>query len=59
MAFFRTCPRCGANLDPGEQCDCETVERSREEFYSRHIRANPKTGQFTFLTEKEREEVRI
>ncbi len=22
MAFYRTCPRCGANLDPGEQCDC-------------------------------------
>lgn len=18
----RTCPRCGANLDPGESCDC-------------------------------------
>ena len=22
MAYFRTCPRCGANLDPGEVCDC-------------------------------------
>ena len=19
---FRTCPTCGANLDPGERCDC-------------------------------------
>lgn len=21
MAQYRTCPRCGAHLDPGEQCD--------------------------------------
>ena len=20
--YFRTCPRCGANLDPGEICEC-------------------------------------
>lgn len=22
MSYFRTCPICGANLDPGERCDC-------------------------------------
>ena len=22
MNFYRTCPHCGANLDPGESCDC-------------------------------------
>ena len=22
MAYYRTCPLCGANLDPGESCDC-------------------------------------
>ena len=21
--FFKTCPVCGAALDPGERCDCE------------------------------------
>lgn len=21
MAYYRTCPRCGAHLDPGEVCD--------------------------------------
>lgn len=21
--IYRTCPLCGANLDPGERCDCE------------------------------------
>lgn len=23
MGYFRTCPHCGANLDPGETCDCQ------------------------------------
>lgn len=23
--YFRTCPRCGANLDPGERCDCTAM----------------------------------
>lgn len=22
MSYYRTCPHCGANLDPGERCDC-------------------------------------
>lgn len=22
MSFYRPCPHCGANLDPGEKCDC-------------------------------------
>ena len=27
MAFYKTCPRCGANLDPGEHCNCEQEEK--------------------------------
>lgn len=23
MAYYKTCPICGANLDPGESCDCQ------------------------------------
>lgn len=23
MSYFHTCPNCGANLDPGEICDCK------------------------------------
>lgn len=23
MAYYNTCASCGANLDPGEKCDCE------------------------------------
>lgn len=22
MSYFKTCPQCGAHLDPGESCDC-------------------------------------
>lgn len=28
MKYFRTCPRCGSHLDPGEKCDCQ---KRREE----------------------------
>lgn len=31
MSYYRTCPRCGCNLDPGERCDCESGSRSRVE----------------------------
>jgi len=27
--IFKTCPLCGANLDPGETCDCRETERGR------------------------------
>ena len=26
MSYFRTCPYCHANLDPGERCDCRGQE---------------------------------
>lgn len=26
MAFYRTCPLCGAALDPGESCDCTLTQ---------------------------------
>ena len=30
MPYYWTCPDCGANLDPGEKCDCknETKEET-------------------------------
>lgn len=32
MGAFKTCPHCGANLDPGERCDCQAqgAEEKRE-----------------------------
>jgi len=29
MAYYNKCPNCGANLDPGETCDC--MEHEPEE----------------------------
>lgn len=27
MPIYRTCPHCGAHLDPGERCDCQQEKR--------------------------------
>lgn len=29
MACFKKCARCGAMLDPGEVCQCDTVQGAR------------------------------
>lgn len=29
MSCYCTCPLCGANLDPGERCDCQRGEHIR------------------------------
>lgn len=31
MAFYNTCPKCGANLDPGEKCTCENKKKEEKE----------------------------
>ena len=28
--YYTVCPCCGANLDPGEQCDCQDAGNLRE-----------------------------
>lgn len=28
MSYFRTCPHCGAHLDPGEVCNCRDEEKT-------------------------------
>lgn len=38
MAYFRTCPYCKANLDPGETCDCrgntESVQKKEKRVFT-------------------------
>lgn len=31
MAYYYTCPLCGANLDPNEKCDCENENNENNE----------------------------
>ena len=33
MTYYYTCPNCGANLDPGERCDCEKEQDENERPY--------------------------
>ena len=28
MPYYKTCPDCGAHLDPGERCDCREEEKA-------------------------------
>lgn len=30
--FYNSCPYCGANLDPGEKCDCLEEKTSEAEY---------------------------
>ena len=30
MSYYRTCPGCGANLDPGEVCDCQNEKTAAD-----------------------------
>lgn len=29
--YYNVCEHCGANLDPGERCDCTELEQKEEE----------------------------
>lgn len=48
MAYYSTCPLCGANLDPGEPCDCDKERKDREEFYKSVTRKKSRNGQLSF-----------
>ena len=48
MAYYKVCPNCGAHLDPGESCDCESEEKKRMEIYSKNTKINAVTGQLSF-----------
>lgn len=49
MAYFRVCPYCGGNLDPGEKCDCQDVKEAKSDFYKRHLKMEPRAGQLAFV----------
>ena len=59
MAYYRVCPNCGSNLDPGEKCDCQKEKEAREKILEKCIRLEPKTGQLTFSFSHIGKEVRV
>lgn len=56
MAYYRICPRCGCNLDPGEQCDCEEEEKReqerREKMFDRLVVLEANSNQLVLNLEK-------
>lgn len=49
MAFYNVCEKCGAHLDPGEPCDCESEQEKRSEFFAQRMRADCSTGQYSLV----------
>ena len=50
MANYYTCSCCGANLDPGERCDCKReniAQYSKDTMGKAQISQNEKYGQST------------
>ena len=43
MKYYMTCPYCGANLDPGESCDCEKTHKGSEK-QKQEVKRNWKIG---------------
>lgn len=40
MAYYRTCPLCGSNNDPGEACDCREMKKEVAPLHRERPRAN-------------------
>lgn len=49
MAYYTVCSSCGANLDPGEKCDCESSKIQQYEFFKRHLETEQGSGQVAFV----------
>jgi hypothetical protein len=49
MAYYRVCPDCGCNLDPGETCDCRGRAARQQKFFDRHLKVEKKAGQLAFV----------
>lgn len=43
--YYKICSNCGANLDPGERCDCEEERRKQTERIMSMMKIN-KDGQY-------------
>ena len=39
MAYYHTCPECGANLDPCEKCDCQTIKNNITKEANENVRS--------------------
>lgn len=54
MAFYNVCPKCGANLDPNERCDCEETAEKEKKAMERFLTQEKGTNQLAFNWPSER-----
>lgn len=48
--YYKICPHCKGNLDPGEKCDCQDKEKKYTEQFQ-----TGKDGQIVFAWEREKD----
>lgn len=59
MAYYRTCPYCGSNNDPGEACDCRAeTKKSPPRRNGNGLRQMDTRTQFTSRVEPRQEQRR-
>lgn len=51
--YYKICSNCGANLDPGERCDCEDERRKQTDRIMSMIRENRESHQFELVLNQE------
>lgn len=49
--FFRECPYCGCNLDPGERCDCRDQKQRKKDRLTELVESD-RFGQMTMKLEE-------
>lgn len=58
IAYYRICPDCGANLDPGEVCDCkDRAEEPRKPVLRTEV--EQRTGQLRMILRRENEAITV
>lgn len=60
MLYYRTCPYCGANLDPGEGCDCQKEEAAPDatNIESGKVESDLPDHESTSILSKNKEEIK-
>ncbi len=56
MSYYRTCPLCGASLDPGERCTCQQYERMDAYSIEEYEPAWPRAAMLAYREEQQWQE---
>ena len=59
MAYYNTCPDCGAHLDPGESCDCKDRIEEKQRKPAVPMEVEQHTGQLRMILRSENEAITV